>query len=156
MLPLSTSRHSPDGARWLCVDRRRSEPTSLSIEVSSLGVSFRGPVSQSVSQLGIALCYGRNEDRILTAAGASSTRRYLEPVQRKTRWHASARKMGKTASKLKSRRSQSQCPILYVFPSSFNFLVFESIFMFDAVSLAMESFSFFFLFFLECSTTTVE
>lgn len=48
-LPLYTSRHSPDGARWLCVDRRRSEPTSLSIG-SFVPWCFVSRAGQSVSQ----------------------------------------------------------------------------------------------------------
>lgn len=88
--------------RGVCVSRR-SWPNVAYRGFSSLRVPFRKTAGRSV-RLGIALCHGRNSGCISTVAGARSWR-YLESAKRET--HASIGKMGKTASKLKSRRSQS-------------------------------------------------
>lgn len=94
-----------------------------------------GPVPSSgvfaLSQLGIALCYGHTASHGAAAVLYQCIRAVVAAVfaarlpgtppgvlaaRSGSRWYAPGGKMGKTASKLKSRRSQSQCaPLFYLF-----------------------------------------
>lgn len=110
---------------------RSRSPSPASTTCVSVGRSVWSLLSSmfALSQLGIALCYGRTASqgaatvpcqcravwivsfpavhpRLNSSAG-------IPAVRTGSRWHAIGGKMGKTASKLKSRRSQSQCEFSY-------------------------------------------